>query len=119
MSNDEKPAGFQPPRFGHRWYLREWMVERGKRQRDMITELGFSKGKANEVANGQQYTQALVDVLAPWLDVEPPELLMPPALALSVRRLRESAATIVAETPGSFRADGLEDIMPAGKKTAG
>lgn len=118
MSNDGSPSGFQAPRFHHRWYLREWMAERGKRQRDMIADLGWSKGKANEVANGQQYTQALIDVLAPWLDIEPHELLMPPTLANSIRKLKQSAELIVAETARPFQPDGLEDIQPT-RKIAG
>ena len=88
------------------------MTARGKRQADMVSELQWSKGKANEVAQGQQYTQALVDVLAPWLDVEPYELLMPPALALSLRKLKESAQVIVAEQERDFRPDGLSDLAP-------
>lgn len=112
MSKTTPPAGFLGPKFGHQWYLREWMAERGKRQVDLIKELGWSSGKANEVFKGQQYTQALIDVLAPWLDVEHYELLMPPALAVSLRRLKASAATIVAEAGQQFTENGLEDIRP-------
>ncbi|MDB5458125.1 MAG: hypothetical protein JWP92_3710 [Caulobacter sp.] len=97
MSN----TSLKPREFSHGWRLREWMAFRGKRQADMQRDLGWSKGKANEVYNGQPYSQALVDVLAPWLEIEPYELLMPPTTAMSIRNLKRTAAAIVAEsTPG-------------------
>lgn len=113
MSNPRPQREAQTPRFSHHWYLREWMLERGKRQVDMINELGWSKGKASEVAQGQQYTQALIDVLAPWLGVEPWELLLPPGLAKNIKLLRESAAAIVAESSAEFSTRGLNDIAPS------
>lgn len=85
--------------FKHTWYLREWMEMHGKRQVDMQQELEWSKAKANDVFNGQQYNQQLIDQLAPWLNVRPYELLMHPDEANAIRRVREDAARIVADQP--------------------
>lgn len=84
--------------YGHTWYLREWLDQYGLRQVDMQKAMEWSKGKANDVFNGQQYSQAMVDQLAPWLKVRPYELLMPPSEAIALRRVREDAARIVADS---------------------
>ena len=83
--------------FKHPWYMREWMEQAGKRQVDLINELGWSKAKANEVWNGQQYTQALIDELAPYLHVRPFELLLSPQEAFSIRNMREAAVQLASE----------------------
>ncbi len=87
-----------PQLLSHRWFLPEWAKELGKRQRDAQHELGWAKASASDLWNGKQrYTQDLVDEVATWLGILPFELLMPPAQALALRRLRQSAAAIVAE----------------------
>jgi hypothetical protein len=115
MSNAPKPKPTGEG-FSHNWYLREWMQVRRKRQVNMQRELGWSKGKANEVYNGQRYTQDLIDVLAPWLKIEHYELLMHPTVAMSVRRMREAAQTIVADKPAPFREDWDEVFPTANRK---
>jgi len=73
-----------------------------KRQTDMVRDLNWSKAVASAVHNGQQYTQTLIDQLAPWLNVKPWELLMPPKEAMAIRALRKSAAEIVSsDAPGA------------------
>lgn len=83
--------------FKHTWYLQEWAAQSDppKRQVDLEKELEWSKGKANAVWNGQQYTQDIIDEIAPWLNVRPFELLLPPDVAMAIRRVREDAARIV------------------------
>lgn len=81
--------------FKHTWYLQEWMQQAGKIQADLQKELGWSRGKAHDVWHGQQYTQDIIDAVAPWLNARPYELLMTPELAMSFRNLREDAARIV------------------------
>lgn len=77
-----------------------------KRQADLQKQLGWSKAKANAVWHGQQYTQTLVDELAPWLNARPYELLIPPEHAMAIRRLRQEAARIVSD------ARSLEETPP-------
>jgi transcriptional regulator with XRE-family HTH domain len=87
--------------FKHTWFLQEWMALYGKKQSALTNELGWSKAKASDVWNGQQYTQAIIDELAPWLNVKPHELLMHPEDAMALRGLRQTAAVIArqAEEP--------------------
>jgi transcriptional regulator with XRE-family HTH domain len=85
------------------WYLREWAAERGKRQADLVRDLGWLKGRASKVWNGSiPYRRELVDEISTWLGIRPYELLMPPRDALALRRLRETAAEIVAENDQPF-----------------
>jgi hypothetical protein len=87
--------------FKHTWFLQEWMRQSvpPKRQADLIRDLGWPRAKASNVYNGQQYTQALIDQLAPWLNIRPWELLMAPNEAMAIRRVREAVAQI-AGPPG-------------------
>lgn len=80
----------------HDWYFAEWAAMFGKRQADACADLGWSKAKASMVWTGQQrYNRELVDEVSRWLSLRPWELLMSPAEAMQLRRLRDAAATIV------------------------
>lgn len=116
--------------FGHTWFLKEWMEQSDppKRQADLVRDLDWARAKASDIYNGdQQYTQALIDQLAPWLHARPWELLMHPAEAMAIRRLRESAAVIVSAEPKPGSADDIYRRLggsvtatpPPRKRTAG
>ena len=80
------------------WYLREWMIHLGRKQTALVTELGWLKSRASKFWNGQHsYRRELVNEIAAWLGIQPYELLMPPAEAIALRRLRETAVLIAAE----------------------
>ena len=80
------------------WHLREWMKELGYIQASLTNDLGWAKAKAHAVWHSQQpYGRTMVNELSAWLGIEPYELLMPPSQALAIRRLRETAAQIVAD----------------------
>lgn len=80
------------------WYLREWAAFYGKRQSSLVNELGWNKSRANYIWHSRQpYSRELVNEIAAWLGIKPFELLMPPVEATALRRLRETAALIVAE----------------------
>jgi hypothetical protein len=82
--------------FRHTWYFRDWAALAEKTQAQAIRDLGWSRAKASDVWGGQPYSQAIIDEVAPWLGVQPYELLIPVSEAMALRRLRESAATIAA-----------------------
>jgi transcriptional regulator with XRE-family HTH domain len=89
------------------WYLREWMRHFGKRQAALVNELGWGKGRASKTWNGKiPYRREIVIELARWLGIRPYELLMPPNEAVNLRRLRETAAAIVAEEQRPFEHEG-------------
>jgi hypothetical protein len=89
-----------PPRqLSHRWYLAEWAKMYDKSQADAQRALGWSKASASTLfRNKQRYTQDLIDEAADWLQVRPYELLLPPDVAMAIRRVREDAARIVSHT---------------------
>ena len=70
------------------------MMMHGKIQADLQKELGWSKAKAHAVWHGQQYTQALIEELAPWLNTQPYELLLAPEDAMAIRGMRKDAIRI-------------------------
>lgn len=86
------------------WYLREWMHTLGVRQKDMIERAGWSKTTASLLYNGQQdYSPKIVNEAAVALHVKPFELLMPPADAMALRRLRDTAFEIVEDQKIDYR----------------
>jgi transcriptional regulator with XRE-family HTH domain len=77
------------------WYLQAWASERGKKQTDLVSELGWHKTTAHRLWHGlQPYRRDFLNAAARWLGVQPHELLMPPGEALALRQLRESAVQI-------------------------
>lgn len=81
------------------WHLRDWMTLHGKRQSSLVAELGWSKAKANDVWHSDQpYKRDILNEVARWLQLRPYELLMPPHEAMALRRLRETAEQIVADS---------------------
>ena len=100
--------------FKHTWFVREWMLQAKKKQADLMKELGWARSKASTVWNGQQYTQAIIDDLAPWLQARPYELLMHPADAFALRQLRESAVRIASVKEPEPEADRQQALRRAG-----
>ena len=88
-----------PPRkLRHHWYLAEWAAALGRTQSDAVRELGWNKSSASHLWNGKQrYSQDYVDEVSIWLNIRPYELLMPPDLAMAIRRLREAAPRLAAD----------------------
>lgn len=81
----------------HDWFLQAWALEKGKKQSDLVTELGWLKNTAHRIWHGKQpYRRDVLNMVAQWLDLQPYELLMPPAEAIALRSLRQNAAAIVA-----------------------
>ena len=85
-------------------------------QSSLVAELGWSKAKANAIFHGTQpYKREVVNEVAAWLNIAPYELLMHPDEAHALRRLRQTAAAIVAGTPVS----GASQDRPRGTGTGG
>jgi transcriptional regulator with XRE-family HTH domain len=71
----------------------------GKSQADMCRMTGWSKATMSDIYNGRTlYYREIVNQVATALEVHPFELLMPPDEAFALRRLRQSALQIAAET---------------------
>lgn len=79
----------------HDWFLREWLKAVGKKQADMARELEWNKAKVSLTASGKQpYDRDDVNEASAYLNIAPYELLMHPADAMALRRLRQDAARI-------------------------
>ena len=96
-----RPKRYKPvmtaPR--HDWYLRDWLRVLKKRQADVANDLEWNKARVSLMLSGkQQYTRDAVNELAEYLNLHPFELLMHPDDAMRLRRLRENAIQVVANT---------------------
>jgi len=77
--DDDRPSVPQYPSVSDiepDWHLQSWMQLRGKRQADLVKELGWAKGRANKFYHSHHpYRREVVNELAKWLEIEPWELL--------------------------------------------
>lgn len=88
------------------WYLRDWLAHFGKRQANLVNELGWDKARASFVYNGRQgYRREIVNEVASWLGLEPFELLMPPADAIAWRTYREAVRRAALQEPYPMAAE--------------
>lgn len=92
------------------WFLPEWMDSLRVTQAELCRETGMSKSTVSEIVNGKtHYYRALVNELARALKVEPFELLMHPDEAFALRRMRQDALRIAAETRQAWHGFEPED----------
>ncbi|HKT85612.1 MAG TPA: helix-turn-helix transcriptional regulator [Novosphingobium sp.] len=88
----------------HDWYLRQWVETLHTSQAELERRTGWDKRKASHLMNGKQpYKRDTVNEAATALNIEPFELLMHPQDAFALRRLRENAIRIAAESHSPFR----------------
>ena len=85
------------------WFLKEWMDSAGLSGRGaqarMMELTGWSKATMSQLYNGDQdYSPKVVNEAAAALKCNPYELLMHPDMAFALRRQREDALRIVADT---------------------
>lgn len=84
----------------HDWYLKAWMTSLKVRQRDIMAATGYSKATMSDLSTGKQrFNRDILNDVANALHIRPYELLMHPDEAMALRRVRESAVQIAAETP--------------------
>jgi transcriptional regulator with XRE-family HTH domain len=87
----------------HDWYLPQWLSSLHLKQADLERLTGWDKRKASFLVNGKQsYKREIVNEAAAALRIEPFELLMHPADAFALRRLRETALRIAADNRVPF-----------------
>lgn len=80
------------------WHLKDWAALRGKRQADLVNDLGFAKNQAHRIWHSvQPYRRDVVNKVAKWLEIQPYELLMTPRQATHLKQLEESAYAIAAD----------------------
>lgn len=80
------------------WYLADWLAAKNMSQADLCRATGFPKAKVSELVNGKsRYNRDVVNTIAKALEIYPHELLMHPADANALKRLRQTAMSIAAE----------------------
>lgn len=85
------------------------------RQADMIERTGWSKTTMSLLYHNQQdYSPRIVEEAALALNLQPFELLMHPADAMAMRRVRDSALQIAAETRRDYDAEPVGSIRAGG-----
>lgn len=94
----------------HDWYLADWLETLRIKQADLSRLTDWDKRKTSFLVSGKQpYKREDVNDAAFALNVQPFELLMPPEQAMALRRLRDSAITIAAESRSSYQAEADDD----------
>ena len=101
------------PEIGPDWFLPEWMGALRVKPVDLVNETGMGKATISDIVNGRtSYYRALLNELARALKIEPFELLMHPDDAFALRRLRQDAIRIAAETHSPWRDQDGELVEP-------
>lgn len=73
----------------HDWYLKQWLKAKGVNQQWVADELGLQKSKLSRKATGATaYTREDINAISALLNIQPWELLMDPADAAEIMRLR-------------------------------
>ena len=82
------------------WYLADWLASKNMNQADLCRATGFPKAKVSELVTGKsRYNRDVVNTISAAMQIDPFELLMHPADANRIKRLRETALEIAAENP--------------------
>lgn len=82
------------------WFLSAWLDSKVMSQADLCRATGFPKAKVSELVNGvSRYNRDVVNTIAGALHIHPYELLMHPDDANALKRLRDTAVVIAAESP--------------------
>lgn len=78
------------------WYLKEWLATLRKTQAFLVRETDYPKAKVSDLVTGKQrYNRDILNDVAKALNLQPFELLMHPADANSLKRLRVVAKEMV------------------------
>lgn len=90
------PLGMAAPR--HDWYLVQWLRTLGKKQADIVNDLGWNKARVSLTARGlQPYDREDINEIADYLNLRPYELLMHPDDAMRMRTLRSEMIRLAHE----------------------
>ena len=95
---------------GFDWYLKEWLASLGKRQADIVRDLGWNKARVSLMLRGKQpYDRDSINELATYLNLRPHELLMHPDDAMALRRLRSLADQVTQIPFGGTAGDEIAE----------
>lgn len=102
------------------WFLQAWAEKLGKKQADLVTELGWHKNQAHRIWHGRQpYRRDIVNQVARWLAIQPFELLMPPEDAEAMRLMRASLEAIANKTAPAAASNSVPHPRPRRNGTSG
>lgn len=99
------------------WFLREWVNALGIRQADLDRQTDWGRRKTSELMNGaQRYNRDSLNEAALALNIQPYEILMHPADAMALRRLRDTALRIAADNRAEFKHEPKFDSLSNDEK---
>ena len=134
FARDAKAAGSynwnMASRVDFDWFLADWIRASGLEPKDLREKTGWSKRKMSELLNGKmRYNRDVMNEAARAMNLSPFELLLHPADANEIKRLRamvrEEAVRIAAEQRLDYKApeaiDGAGDgrLRPSGSTKHG
>jgi transcriptional regulator with XRE-family HTH domain len=94
----------------HDWYLRQWLATIGLTQQALADATDWQKSKVSRLVSGfTPYDRDIINTIADALHIQPFELLMNPAEAMALRRMRESAVRIAADQRIDYTPEPLRD----------
>ena len=98
----------------HDWYFNQWMETLRLTQTDVGRLTGYDKAKMSNLTTGRQrYNRDIINDVARALNIEPFELLLNPADAMALRRMRETALSIAAEPRQPYHTP-MPDVVRTG-----
>jgi transcriptional regulator with XRE-family HTH domain len=88
------------------WHLTDWMTTLDVSQAELCRRTGYPKAKMSDLVSGKQrYNRDILNELADALHIRPYELLMHPADANAIKRVRADAARIASIRLGDDEAE--------------
>jgi transcriptional regulator with XRE-family HTH domain len=90
----------------HDWYLRQWLGALGMTQQSLADSADWQKSKVSRLVSGfTPYDRDIINTIASVMHIQPFELLLDPAEAMAMRRMRETAISIAADIQLPYTAE--------------
>lgn len=87
------------------WHLRDWIIALDLSQAELDRRTDWGRRKTSDLMTGaQRYNRDTLNEAASALNIAPFEMLLHPSDAMAMRRMRDSALTIAAESVTDYRA---------------
>lgn len=101
----------------HDWYLKEWLATLGTTTAWLEAQTGWTHRIASQLVNRRlRWNRDHLSLAAATLNIAAHELLLHPEDAMAIRRVRESALSIAAESRQPWTPAPTEDLPLVGTR---